>query len=316
MVYYDEQLQKLQQQIAEKERLDAVLKQLEKHKRELERRVVDLDVARESEQADVDRLEGRSLANFFYRATGKMGSRLDKEKQEAYAAAVKYDAAVRELEAAKADLQKYRAEYAPLRDSRKRYEELLEQKAASIKSSGVPEGEQILHLEEQIAFLESQKKEIAEARDAGESACSIVDSMLSELDSAKGWGTWDMLGGGLVADLAKHSHLDSAQDKVERLQIQLDRFRTELTDVTIQTNLQVNVDGFLRFADYFFDGLFVDWTVLNRIQESLEETQNLRKRIEDVLDQLDNIRTSAQKEQNRMKAQLNQLVLNTPLQAD
>jgi len=35
--------------------------------------------------------------------------------------------------------------------------------------------------------------------------------------------------------------------------------------------MQVNVDGFLRFADYFFDGLFADWAVLDRINQSQEQ---------------------------------------------
>ena len=47
-----------------------------------------LDVYKRQEQADVDRLEGHSLATFFYQVIGKMDEKLDKERQEAYAARV------------------------------------------------------------------------------------------------------------------------------------------------------------------------------------------------------------------------------------
>ena len=68
-----------------------------------------------------------------------------------------------------------------------------------------------------------------------------------------------------MADLAKHSRLDDAQESVEYLQSQLRAFRTELADVTISADFQVNIDGFLRFADYVFDGIFADWAVLDRL---------------------------------------------------
>ena len=42
-----------------------------------------------------------------------------------------------------------------------------------------------------------------------------LDSVLSSLESAEGWGTWDLLGGGLISDLAKHSHIDDAKVEAE-----------------------------------------------------------------------------------------------------
>ena len=42
--------------------------------------------------------------------------------------------------------------------------------------------------------------------------------MISDLDSAQGWGTWDVIGGGLLTDLMKYSRLDDAQASMERLQ--------------------------------------------------------------------------------------------------
>ena len=70
------------------------------------------------------------------------------------------------------------------------------------------------------------------------------------------------MGGGLMADLAKYEELDDAQKQIEQLQVELRRFKTELADVEITADLQVTVDSFLKFADFFFDGLFADWAVL------------------------------------------------------
>ncbi len=33
----------------------------------------------------------------------------------------------------------------------------------------------------------------------------------------------------------------------------------------------MSIDGFLLFTDWFFDGIFVDWTVLNRIENAIDQ---------------------------------------------
>ena len=116
-----------------------------------------------------------------------------------------------------------------------------------------------------MAKLHSQIKELTEAIWAGKDALRTTHQVLETLDSAKGWSTWDIVGGGLLVDIAKHRELDHAQEQVEQLQIDLRRFKTELVDVEITAELQVSVDGFLKFADFFFDGLFADWAVLDHI---------------------------------------------------
>ena len=313
MTYYDEKLQQLQEQMARSKQLEAMIKELRNQRDSLTAQVRELESIKLEEQADVDRLEGRSLAAFFYNVIGKMDEQLDKERQEAYAARVKYDAAARELEGVEADLRRYESELSALRGCEHRYDEVLKEKADAIKAAGGSNGEEILKLEERNAFLESQKKELQEAISAGNAALSTTQQVLSSLDSAEGWGTWDLFGGGLVADLAKHSHLDEAQGAVEQLQSQLRRFKTELADVTIQTDMQVNVDGFLRFADYFFDGLFADWAVLDKINQSQSQVQNTKSQIASVLSRLDSMMRTLEQEQVQIKSKLDTLVRDAQL---
>ena len=313
MIHYDEQLQQLQGQIARSKQLESMIKELCRQKEVLAAQVQKLESVRLEEQADVDRLEGRSLAAFFYNVIGKKDEQLDKERREAYAAGVRYDAAAGELEGVEDDLRRYKAELAALRGCERKYREVLKEKADAIKTAGGPGGEEILRMEERNAFLESQKKELREAISAGNAALATTQQILSGLDDAEGWGTWDLLGGGLVADFVKHSHLDEAQRAVERLQSQLRRFRTELADVTIQADMQINVDGFLRFADYFFDGLFADWAVLDKISQSKDQMQNTKQKIESVLSRLKAMMRSVEQEQTQMKRKMDALVMQARL---
>lgn len=313
MAYYDEQLQALQEQIARMNQLDAMAKELRSQRDTLSARVRELEAIKLEEQSDVDRLEGRSLAAFFYNVIGKMGEQLSKEREEAYAARVKYDAAARELEAVEEDLRRCETELSGLRGCELRYNAVLREKADAIKASAGPDAEAILKLEERHAFLESQRKELREAISAGNTALSTAAQVLSSLDSAEGWGTWDLFGGGLISDLAKHSHLDDAQGSIESLQSQLRRFKTELADINIHADMQVNVDGFLRFADYFFDGLFADWAVLDKISQSQSQVQSTKSQIEATLRRLSSLTKAVEQEQADIKRELSTLVRESQL---
>jgi len=313
MRHYDEELKELQMQAAMKNRLETILKELRAQKSTLESRVEELSWQKEQEQLDVDRLERRSLANYFYQVIGKMDDKLSKEKQEAYEATVKYDAASYELQEIERELREKELEYGRIRRSNERYQEVLKEKQEAVKMSECPEASEILRLEAQITSLEVQAKELGEAISAGQNAERIANEIMNSLSSAESWGTWDILGGGIIADAVKHSHLDEAQVKVERLQEALRRFKTELADVEIIADMHVNIDGFLRFADYFFDGLFADWSVLNRISESQEQVSRVKNQIGAVLNKLHTASASVNAEKNMAVHRLQELVKKVAL---
>lgn len=313
MAYYDEQLQELQQQIGRKNRLDSILKELDRQRKELEEKTRELESVMYSEQADVEQLERRSLASFFYNVVGKMDEKLDKERAEAYAAKVKYDAAANELAAVQRDIEGFERERRSLQNCEERYEQILREKEHSIKVAGGEAANEIFKIEERISYLEGQKKELREAVRAGEAALETTEKILSSLNSAEGWGVWDLAGGGLVADMVKHSHLDDAQHAVECLQGQLRSFKTELADVKIDSQMQVNVDGFLRFADYFFDGLFADWAVMDKISKAQGQVNDTKRQIQTILSQLNSMERGVEAEQQELKQKRDSLVVHTSI---
>ena len=300
----------LQQKVARKPSLEAKLRELQNQRREYDREVISLRVAFRKEQEDVEKLEGRSLANYFFQVVGKLDEKLDQERKEAYAAKVKLDVAERELAGIESDISEIQGQLNEIRVAEAQYKDELERKRATLSASGTTTADQIIEIEQRIAATEAQKREIKEAISAGYSARGTADRILSELNSADGWNTWDMFGGGgIITHVAKHSHLDSAQDLVSELQSKLRRFKTELADIQITANMQVNVDGFLRFADYFFDGLFADWAVGDRINQSMNSVSSTKSQISRTLDKLSSMEKAADSEISRLKLQLEELIV-------
>ena len=308
MTKFNEKLEELRNSMIRKKRLEDLLKDLKTQQKELTSKVYDLEREANKEQLDVDKLEGKSLSALYYSMIGKKGERLEIEKQEAYLAKVKYDTAADELRAVDADIKRYESELQSIKWSKEQYEEILQEKEKAIKATNHPEIENILQLEEKLVEIKSNKKELNEAISAGHSALSVIEEILSSLDSAEGWGTWDLFGGGILTDLAKHSHLDDAQNAVNTLQIELRRFKTELADVEIKGDMKVNIDGFLRFADYFFDGLFADWTVLDKINQSQTQVEQTKKHVINVINRLNSLLSNANQEYTYIKHQLEQVI--------
>ena len=173
MTQYDKQLEELRQQMAKKTRLENILKNLDVQRQELFDRVSELEQIMEKEQADVDKLNRRSLAAFYYSVMGKKESILDKEQQEAYAARVKYDTALSELNAVDSDIQKSKTELLSIQRSEQQYQEILQKKTAFLKASGNADATEILEFEKQLTALNSELEEIQEAIAAGKCACPL-----------------------------------------------------------------------------------------------------------------------------------------------
>jgi len=313
MSQFDTVLQDLQEKVARKRKLENMMTELRAQRRDLLTQVDRLEAIRVKEQSDVDKLEGGSLAAFFYNVIGKMDERLDKEREEAYAAAVKYDAAARELADVEDDIRKYVQELNELRGVEHRYVQALQNKSDAIKASGSEVGQLILQLETTISLLKNRQKENREALGAGSMALTATEDALERLKKASGLATWDLLGGGLLVDMAKHEALDEAQSCVEELQRRLRRFKIELSDVSMHTNFHVNLDGFTRTADFIFDGLFVDWTVSDHISQSKGQVEAVQQKIASILPHLEEIQQSLDKQVSTEQKRLDELVKNTVL---
>lgn len=305
------ELSELAGKLARREKCETMLRSLRDEEQELSSREYELRAILHKENADVERLGKTSAAALFYSILGKKDEKLEKEQQEAYAAKMKYDALVRQLDDCRGRIEQLAAERESLSGIDRRYTEVFQQLQRELKTD-LRYADRICELEKAIGENNAQLREIGEAISAGHAAMSQIESIEQSLDSAEGWGTWDILGGGLISDMAKHSHMDEAQAGAEQLQVLLSRFKTELADVhiTAQTG-QVNVDGFLRFADYFFDGLIADWSVLSRIHDSQASVSQVKGQVSSALSRLEALRSSRTAEKERLEREFASLVQNT-----
>lgn len=128
-----------------------------------------------------------------------------------------------------------------------------------------------------------RKREIEEAIFAGESALNQLKDVKKHLDSASTWGIVDMFGGNFLSGFLKHNEIDHASDCVERAKRDLERFRDELADIRDVQGLNIQIDSFLVFADYLFDGIFADMFVQSKISDYRKQVEAAMDRVQDIL---------------------------------
>jgi len=308
---YEERFAGVKERLARKQQLEAQMPDLQNQYSDVLAKTMELREQKAAEQKDVDRLEHGSLAAFFLNVVGKKEEKLAKEQREAYMAAVKCDAAEKELFEIESRLNKAGEELASLQDCEKEYEALLQEKREDIKRRGLPAAEEILKTEQRLFEVEKQAREIREAIVSGEKAKELAEAAHDNLDSADSWSTWDIFGGGLMTDMMKHSDIDEAQALIEELQVQLRNFKTELTDVRIEADIRIDIGEMLKFADYFFDGFFADFEVKHRIEDAIGQVEDVQEKIAGLLKHLGRLEAENANEAGRCRETLRQLITAT-----
>lgn len=89
------------------------------------------------------------------------------------------------------------------------------------------------------------KREMQEAVQAGERVLQTLYAARDKLGSARNWGIFDMLGGGFISDLVKHSKMNDASALMEQAKSDIQRFQRELRDVQVSLDLRMEIGSFL-----------------------------------------------------------------------
>lgn len=132
------------------------------------------------------------------------------------------------------------------------------------------------------------RKEMEEAIQAGERSLESLRKAQRQLNGARSWGIFDMLGGGLLSSAIKYSKMNDATSYMEEAKRDLLVFQRELRDVSVPLELKMEIGSFLSFADFFFDGLVADYLVQSKIAEAREQVDYAIYKVENILNELKN----------------------------
>jgi len=281
----------------EKRRLrDKLERNLEAAQDELERELTKMRTLENQlakEKADLDKLERLSLSTLFYTVLGSREEQTEKERQEFLAAQLQYQKAKFLVASLESECDHLNEQLDQLQGIDQEYEALLSEKEEMLRASDQDMRRELAEIEGQEANIKAEIRELEEAIQAGKKTFTALKQVGESLESAQGWGVWDILGGGLLSTAIKHDRINQAREAVFEVQAQMGQFKRELADVSKSAELEVELTAFESFADYFFDGLIIDWIVQSKITNSLEQTRKAQKSIRKAIKELEELKEQA-----------------------
>ena len=305
----NEKLRLAQEGIARLHKIDVMLQDLRDQQVLLQRKAAGLEAVWKKEDSDVVKIESRSIASIFYSMLGKLGEHVEKEQKEALAAKLKYDQAVKDLEDVKYQITKLSAERPNYVDCQRDFDRLFADKKEQVIRDGGESSQRVLEESNQLNREKINLKEIREAILAGKKVLRSLEQIQDSLNRAEGWGTWDLLGGGLISGIEKHSRIDDAAAETEHAQRLLRQFHSELADVRIQSDISFETGGFAMFADFFFDGLIADWYMQSKINRSQESVSNVQNQVTGAVHKLESLESRTNSGIDKLEAEIERLIL-------
>lgn len=277
----------------------------------LNKKLDELTSTLKKEEKDVEKLMKLSFSNFIHTIMKDKEDVIEKEKREALAAKLKVDEILDEISYCNKNIANLESKIKLLSTANETYDKLFEEKRKFIELHMPSKWSEIESLTKEELSLDNDLKEVKEAINAGNVVISNLNSTNSLLNSAENWGTWDIIGGGMMSTMIKRDKMREAQESISLVQHSLKRFANELKDVSIDINVDLTLDSFLGFADYIFDGFFVDLAVQSKIHQAQNKVNQVNNQVNSILRKLNlQLSTLNQKKKdidNKSKSLIEQL---------
>lgn len=244
----------------------------------------------EAESLDVENIKKDSLANSLRKLLGKYEGKVNKETQEMFAAKMEYDRAAENVSELLKQESELNVRLSELYKLKRTVEDELAKREESIKNNISAESyKTYMEISQEHEFLSGQLVETEEAIRAGNNVLSTANNAMEHLNKAEDLATLDVwLDGGLLTHTAKYNHIEEAQRNFNILNSQVKAFENELQDVNLQASyLYSEIDSTTRAVDFWFDNIFTDLKVRDRIRSDAESLRNLMNKINKVLKALE-----------------------------
>ena len=132
-------------------------------------------------------------------------------------------------------------------------------------------------------FTSRSTRSEEEVRRALDALAEAADS----LDSAKRWGIVDILGGGLITSVIKHSRLGDANHALARAREEIRAFTREISDVRDLHLLNAEVGGLNAFFDIAMDNTLVDLLVQKDISDAEDRVEEATAWVREAIARLE-----------------------------
>ncbi len=196
----------------------------------------------------------------------------------------KYEDCENSIENIKKDIDYYEGQIDSLRSLDSDYEDLIRKRRNLILSKNDDRARELKYCLDKISEKEKEIRNAEEGILACNRALPPLERAIRSMEGARSWGVWDMFGGGFLATAAKHSRINNMRREIRNVEKEIKALNTGLSNISLSSNIDIDIGAFATFADYFFDGPIADIFVQGKIKDSLRRLRNTYDKINEVRD--------------------------------
>ncbi len=227
---------------------------------------------------DVKELETISLKSIWYDLLNKKFSELEREQAEYYKAKIQFESQQNKVDSLALEIKSYEAQVFDFETIKVQYEGLIQEKVKLLKENNHPKLMDIFSKQEELVKIDAYKNEIQEAILATEKVLDVIPKTIEELEDAKLYANWDIIGGGAMITHWKREKMNEAKLGISEINYVLDKLKRELKD--LKPDLlpdAIKFDTSWEFADYFFDNIFLGLEIREKIVDAYNSILSLNK---------------------------------------
>ena len=278
-------LEQLAQDRTERDGLVAALAATKRREQRARERVAEARRRLATETVEVAELESMSMTRILASLRGSRQGDLDRERAEVQAAEYALADAQGRLAVEQRERESLERRIAAYGDLGTRRDQLMAQREAEVRTdpAHADRAARLTELADRVGALRARGVQVEEADAAGREAHAVLQQTAQHLGSAGSWSTYDtFFGGGIVSSMVKHDKLDRAAVLMRQADAALARLGTELADVGLDTVGDIGITSMTRALDIWFDNIFSDWAVRERIAQAGERVQALQRQLHEV----------------------------------
>lgn len=264
----------------------------------------------QKEKRDVEKLENGSIENIFMNLVSNYEKRFDKEMNEYEEAEAVYDSLLNERAVVVHNMDKLKKEYDSINVD---FDDLLQAKKERLRelAKDPAVSEQLNEFTQEIKDIDKNIIEVNEAYSVGQQAITRLNDIQRQLNSAEGWGIYDLVGGGIFSSMVKHEKMNQARMEIDRLKLLINSYESELNDVDYIGNIDIEIDDFIKFTDIFFDNVFSDFSSLNTIQKAKQQINAAYDRVYEIQKNLYDFKLELAERKNALSRAINNLIIDS-----
>ncbi len=262
-----------------------------------------------AESNDVEKLESFSFARIKAALSGNIEDDLAREKAERQAAEYAVAEARERLRGAQSEVESVAAQLRDLGDVTAQLRQAEQIREQFLLSVGGGAGERLTALAREMGVAQGRGQQVDEALQAAHHAAARLGEAHALLGNARSWASWDTFGGGgLITDMMKYDKIDKAAQLMRSADGALVHLSRELADVGVAGVGGIGITELSRGMDVWFDNIFSDWAVRDRIIDAAARVNELGGWVNQMITYLTGQRTGVEDQIRALVDERNRLI--------